>query len=616
MRVDREGTDIGTVSVEIDNTNIVAGRVFCMKVIYTAGPKGVSAGGSIRFKLPGMVLKENEKAPVTCSNPEANIRCSNILPEVKGRDGREFFTINYLFVTLEREGLKQGDKVTVKYGDEFWDKPEMRAPNLAQPRHVEVAVDTDGSRSAPGSGFYLVNDLPVLNFINDKPFYMEITIPSYTVLDQPFKAFVKVRDRYHNLVTDYTGKVTLLRGDMKKPESLEICTFTPEDEGVHIFENVSFDRTGINRIIAMDKAETLYARSNPSRTSESGPENRLFWGDTHVHSVISADSAANSTFIPRPEGDYEYARYRSGLDFCTVTDHIEDQSQEDWKETREAAKKCYQPGEFVTFSGFEATFQPSRKSGDKNVYFFNDDEEWVNRGTTQELYENLKARKSRLMVIPHVHQKTNWDLHDPELERVVEIYSHWGLGLFPGNDPPIVPGNKRPDQTYVSYALEKGAKLGFIASADHSLGHPGDDFWWKLSSYNGGLAAVFAGELTREGIWDGLWNRRCYATTRARILLEFEVNGHFMGEGFTVEKSKDSSRSLKIGAYGTACIEKIEIIRNMKILESRPGNGSDMEFEFVDPAGERETDYYFIHVVQRDGEQAWSSPVWVRVGPG
>ena len=48
--------------------------------------------------------------------------------------------------------------------------------------------------------------------------------------------------------------------------------------------------------------------------------------------------------------------------------------------------------------------------------------------------------RGEVMVIPHQHARTNWGLHDPELERVVEIYSHWGCGLSPESEPPMIPG--------------------------------------------------------------------------------------------------------------------------------------------------------------------------------
>ena len=171
----------------------------------------------------------------------------------------------------------------------------------------------------------------------------------------------------------------------------------------------------------------------------------------------------------------------------------------------------------------------------------------------------------------------------------------------------------RPENT-VSHALDQGIQIGFIASADHSAGHPGDDFWWGLSNYPGGLAAVYAPALTREGVWDALWNRRCYGTTRARILLAFEIDGHEMGEAYAERIDEGEERRIDVNVHGTAAIERVEVVKNGRVLVSRAGNRAlDVALCYVDRESERETDYYYVHVVQEDGEQAWSSPIWVRI---
>jgi hypothetical protein len=375
---------------------------------------------------------------------------------------------------------------------------------------------------------------------------------------------------------------------------------------VHRFEDTVLTAPGIHRLTVADEALGVRARSNPTKTFREPPAFRVFWGDTHSHSTVSADTAATNNLRPRPAGVYEYARDKADLDFCMVTDHSQDLTEADWQETQQAAAAACEPGRFVAFSAFEATHQPLRKDGDKNVYFLADDEPCVNEGTTAEMYEDLCLRGSQVMVVPHLHSRTNWSLHDPDLERVVEVYAHWGCGLTPGSEPPMIVSLK--PEHYVGHALEQGCRLGFIASADHSWGHPGDDFWWGLSSYDGGLAAVVAADLTRDGIWEGLWNRRCYGTTRARILLEFAINGRPMGEAVTAA----GGREIAVSAHGTAGIETVSLIKNGRVLASKSASGClDTEMSLTDGEPERETDYYYVHVTQVDGEQAWTSPIWV-----
>ncbi|MBN1671937.1 MAG: DUF3604 domain-containing protein [Kiritimatiellae bacterium] len=599
MRRDQYGTDNGSVSLRIPNPRITVAQRYFVSVTYTAGPRGVAVGGSLRFRLPG--------GQASCSNPDVRLVCSDTL--VPGSEkGKEFFTIRYLFVTVQDALLREGDTVTVSCGRHI---DGLVAPLCAKRWPVEVATDLDGTCGGPGSGFVLVPDPPVLEFVSDKPAKLELTIASSTVVGAPFDAVVRARDKYHNIVSDYAGTVRLLAGPGVASAVLATHAFQPQDEGVHEFA-VSLSEAGIHRLSVMDDAFGLYARSNPTRTTPDAPVRALFWGDTHTHSRISADTAAGNNLVADPAGDYDYARNRSDLDFCMVTDHSQDLCDADWQETCAAAAKWYEPGRFVTFSGYEATHRPLRKDGDKNVYFLRDDESYVNRGDTRETYAALKKSKGKVMVIPHQHANTNWACHDPELEPVVEVYAHWGCGLSPESEPQIIPGRGLPKACYVSHALEQGVKLGFIASADHSGGHPGDDFWWPLSSFNGGLAAVYAPALTREGIWDGLWARSCYGTTRARILLEFEIDGHVMGEAFADEAA---ARHIAANAYGTTAIEKVDLIKNGRLFHSHTGTPAlDVELALTDDRPERETDYYYVHVVQVDGEQAWSSPIWITRG--
>ncbi len=607
MRRDRSCSGLGAVSVTPREPSIVVGRRYTTEITYVAGPRGVEVGGALRFKLPGLILGPDSRGPVSCSNPDVRWTCSNYLPPVNGKSGSEFFTVDYMFVVIHEAPLQEGDSITVVYGDRLALK--TAAPTMAQRWPVEVAVDVDGTRAAPGSGFYLVENPPVLRFVNDNPFRMEVFVPSYTCVGEPFRTVVRMLDRYSNIVEDYTGKVGLKVHTGGEWVGLGGHTFETHHKGVRVIGDTHLDAPGVHRITAQDGALGLCARSNPTKTATQRGPVHLFWGDTHCHSSISADTSANNALTSSPAKDYEYARNRAALDFCMVTDHIEDQSEGDWAEVRQAAKDAYEPGRFVSFSAFEATFRPLRREGDKNVYFLNDDEDWVNRGTTAECYANLKQRQSEVIVIPHCHVETNWDRHDPDLERVVEVYSHWGCGLSRETDLPIVPGTERRPESYVLHALEQGAKLGFIASADHSRGHPGDDFWWGHSSYNGGLAAIYSRELTREEIWAGLFSRRCYGTTRARILLEFDINGHVMGEAYC---EAAPLRELTINVYGTSAISDISVVKNRHLLKSFPGNRRvDVEISCRDDVSERETDYYYIHVRQEDGEQAWSSPIWV-----
>ncbi len=258
----------------------------------------------------------------------------------------------------------------------------------------------------------------LLTFVHDRPKALEVFVPSYVERGQPFQITARMLDRFHNIVEDYSGAVMLAaEGETGEFVIFREYEFEPAGNGILTIEDAVLDSPGIFRFHLMDSTLGIFGRSNPCKVTNQR-RRMLLWGDTHCHSSISADTAANNPMIRRPAQIYEYAKKRAALDFCMVTDHVEDQSEGDWEETRRASEQAYEPGRFVTFSGFEATYRPLRKDGDKNVYFLRDDEPRVNKGDTRELYGNLKGRGSEAMVVPHLHTPTNWELHDPELERV------------------------------------------------------------------------------------------------------------------------------------------------------------------------------------------------------
>ncbi|NIS74992.1 MAG: DUF3604 domain-containing protein, partial [Deltaproteobacteria bacterium] len=62
---------------------------------------------------------------------------------------------------------------------------------------------------------------------------------------------------------------------------------------------------------------------------------------------------------------------------------------------------------------------------------------------------------------------------------------------------------------------------------------------YKFVPSKAGLTAVWTDLLSRHSIYDALRARRCYATTGERIIVEFWVDGHFMGEVIPAERKRD-----------------------------------------------------------------------------
>ena len=170
--------------------------------------------------------------------------------------------------------------------------------------------------------------------------------------------------------------------------------------------------------------------------------------------------------------------------------------------------------------------------------------------------------------------------------------------------------------------LERGHRVGIVASTDNHSGNAGygvrrrdvtrgkdGALFSRFSPAERGTAllAVRAEDLTREGVFQWIYHRRTYATTGDRIALRFEVGGEPMGG----EIRASGPVGVNAEVAGTGRIAMIRVVKNGRILYATDPMAHSASFEFVDPDGAPDGAYYYIDVVQADGEKAISSPVWV-----
>jgi hypothetical protein len=137
--------------------------------------------------------------------------------------------------------------------------------------------------------------------------------------------------------------------------------------------------------------------------------------------------------------------------------------------------------------------------------------------------------------------------------------------------------------------------------------------------------AVWAKENTREAVWDGMWNRRTVATTGARILVEFHLNRFKIGSIIDLEKHSEleSERKITATVYGTEKIQSVEIVRNNEDRKRFEPDALDCEISWTDHESldkidlppnrfsDRPFTFYYLRIIQEDGEMAWVSPIWI-----
>jgi hypothetical protein len=160
---------------------------------------------------------------------------------------------------------------------------------------------------------------------------------------------------------------------------------------------------------------------------------------------------------------------------------------------------------------------------------------------------------------------------------------------------------------FVRDALAKGYKLGIIGSGDTHDGHPGQR---SVRAPVTGIVGVYCEELTRDSVWEALKRRQVYATSGPKIILNFRVGDAPMGSEVVWPSSKGP---VPIALRAVCCdiIETVEIIRNGEVLFREPGESVIAYLLLEDPHPPANTSWYYARVVQKNGQMAWSSPVWV-----
>jgi hypothetical protein len=224
------------------------------------------------------------------------------------------------------------------------------------------------------------------------------------------------------------------------------------------------------------------------------------------------------------------------------------------------------------------------------------------------VYGMYRGRRDVMVIPHHVKSWTNWDFHDPELEPLMEIYSCWGQSESPGLDL----WNKGQTPGAGAWeAFRRGYRMGLIASTDNHVGMPGRSYPGDRqihTSFKGGLCAVWAEELARDSLFEALRARRCYGTTGARIVLRFSIGGHAMGSMF---QATEAPVDLAFEVYGTDAIDRVEVVRNLAVSETvRPEGASETLDGRIELAAGA-AGVFYLRVFQKDGERAWSSPIWV-----
>jgi hypothetical protein len=397
-------------------------------------------------------------------------------------------------ITVTNGYLEEGDTVIVTLGDLSGGGPGSLFQTFDRSTDFEFRVMVDVFNAVRK---VRVLDSPTLRVVGGPANALEVIWPTGVEKGHATWLQVRAKDFWGNPSPSYRGTIRFeTKHDVAGlPASY---TFTAEDRGFHRFEGVLVEELGTVRVrVADDSRPALFAESN-ALVSSRGETVQPYWGDLHGQ---SGETGGIGTIV-----DYfSYARGYAGVDFVSWAGNDVHITPGDWQSVQKTTKNFNEAGRFVSYLGYEWSGN-TPNGGDHNVIYLDDDrpvyrsayvEEEVprdpstDRNTIAALLETIGS--GRVMLMPHVGgRRANFDFFDPAFMPMIELYS--GHGQF---------------EWMIEEAIERGLKVGFVASSDDVYSKPGESIpGIGLFAVHGGLTCAYARGLDRESLWEAFFDRR------------------------------------------------------------------------------------------------------------
>jgi len=532
-------------------------------------------------------------------------------------------------ITVGERGLEKGDVVRVMLREV--EATRVRFLSKFFVLHREPGESGKETKAPAGNywtdaNHHVVVGACMMHVLGNEIEHLRAYAPSQANPGEEIAVLVRPEDAWGNLSCQRPGKLRVFCDGQVLASRTEAV-----GDSTCVRVKVTPTRKGVHRLVVKDEGRGLEAVTNPVVCGKTSEKKQVLWGVIHGHTEMS-DGVGTQNYY------FHQIRNEAGLNFSATSDHDSAWEHYDrlWTMTCETVKRWNEPGAFTVFLGYEWAKWRKWGDGDRNVIYLEDDRPIYRSDdghypAPSDLFRALKNEKA--IVIPHhtghAGNWCDWKDHDVTCERLVELYQVRGSFETSGER-----GNPTPEHSdsprvegYVQNALATGWRVGFTGGGDDHSGHAGTDYVNPVAKepYKAGLMSVEATGCTREEIWDALWNRRVVATTGPRMILTYRLNGKSMGSELSARDDTGlaGSRRIEIEFHGTADVERIDIIRNNELVKRFAGNEVDctvgwedtqpLEAVLMGPAkfSANRFCFYYVRVVQKDGEAAWASPTWV-----
>jgi hypothetical protein len=553
---------------------VEAGSFRSFTLVYTAGYFGIDDTGSIkvvhRFASDmGRPQWSDPQAPNYTTVEASNGAVLEVQYDAK-RNIRPWDKT--LFIRVIRGFLREGDTITVRFGDPRQGSPGMRVQTFVEPT-FEFRVLADPF------AMYNYVELPVQPFVPivaGPPVGWKAILPTLRRCGEAFSLGFKGEDAWGN-PSDQVEGVFVLRPNLPVAGLPQQIAMRRGEHAMRV-EGLSVGEPADLLIEVLDEDGRTLCTSNPLRIVAEA-DLLPYWCDLHGQSeeTIGTNSARELIAFARDRAFLDGMSHQ-GNDFQITTPF--------WNELNALTREYNEDGRFIIYPGYEWSGNTGL-GGDRNVMFMQEGRQIhrsshalvddladvaTDANSADDLFQALQDEDC--VVIAHIGGRYA-DIkmaHDVRIERSVEVHSDWGTFEW-----------------LIEDALEQGYRIGIVANSDghkgrHGASHPGA----SLFGAYGGLTCLLGRELTRAGLFEALRKRHHYATTGCRMVLDVRaafcsdalrfsddpnlgaatgiaVRSAMMGD---ILRSAETEVEFTIDAIASAPIERVEIRNGLEVLET------------------------------------------------
>jgi hypothetical protein len=566
------------------NAPVEAGSWQSFTLVYTAGRFGIDDSGSIKacFRFASDQTKPQLDDPtgpgfvtVEASNGAVLETRFDYKQNTRPWD-------RTLYIKVVRGFMREGDTITVRFGDRRQGSPGMRTQTFSEP-FFEFHVLAD-----PIACYHYVPVAaqPMIAIEAGARCGWIAVVPSLVPLRETFALRLRSEDQWGNPTGK--GPVELFLSASAPVEGLPASIVLADGQVTSVVEGLRPTVEGDLLIELRDRDGKKLAVSNAMRIVKDVPQQRLYWADFHAQSGETIGTNAAEDY-------FAFARDTAFVDIVGHQGNDFQITAEFWKELNRLYEQFDAPGRFVTMPGYEWSGNTAL-GGDRNV-FFAESGRTIRRSshalvpdhsdvatdchTAAELFAALKRDGEDTITFAHVGGRYA-DIgvaHDVAIETAVEVHSSWGTFEWIVND-----------------AFDLGYRVGIVANSDGHKGRPGAEGpGASLFGAYGGLTCLQLPELSRPAVFEALRARRHYATTGGRVLLN--VSASFSGptEQFAADPvigttarqpvaraamgaivhTKGDAATLSVSVSSSAPIERIEVRNGREIVAVHRPYGAD-----------------------------------------